>query len=137
MKELFENNIFGQGVENPYGKFFIGKSYLNLLNEKGVPVCNVTFEAGCRNNWHIHLADKGGGQILLCTNGEGWYQEWNKPAQRLKPGDVVYIAPGVKHWHGATANSPFVHIALEVPGENTSNEWLESVDDEHYGSLEK
>jgi quercetin dioxygenase-like cupin family protein len=137
MSEKLEKNIFGQGVENPFGQFFIGKSYLNLLNEKGVGVCNVTFEPACRNNWHIHHADKGGGQILLCTEGRGWYQEWGKEAQELHPGDVVYIAPEIKHWHGAAADSWFVHIALEVPGENTSNEWLEAVDDLQYTVLEK
>jgi quercetin dioxygenase-like cupin family protein len=137
--EMAENlqNIFGQGIENPYGQYFIGKSYLNMLNDKGVLTCNVTFEPGCRNNWHVHHADKGGGQILLCTEGRGWYQEWGKPAQALNPGDVVYIAPEIKHWHGAAADSWFVHVALEVPGENTSNEWLEAVDDEQYAALTK
>lgn len=92
----------------------------------------MTFEPGCRNNWHVHHAKSGGGQILVCVAGRGFYQEWGKPAQELHPGDVVNIAPGVKHWHGAAPDSWFSHLALEVPGEETSNEWLEPVDDEGY-----
>lgn len=95
----------------------------------------MTFEPGCRNNWHTHRADKGGGQILVCVDGNGWYQEWGKPAQELHPGDVVTIPAGVKHWHGAAADSWFSHLAVEVPGENTSNEWQEPVSDEQYFSL--
>lgn len=106
-----------------------------MLTGSGVPVANVTFEPGCRNNWHIHHADKGGGQILLCTEGRGWYQEWGKEAQELHPGDAVTIPAGVKHWHGAAKDSWFSHLALEVPGENTSNEWLEPVAEEWYGKL--
>ena len=131
-------NIFGQGRENSaFAKFFTGTSYLNPLTEPtdGVFMANVTFEPSCRNNWHIHHAAKGGGQILLCVAGEGWYQEWGKPARALAPSDVVVIPPEVKHWHGAKKDSRFSHIAVEVPGENTSNEWLEEVDDEHYGNL--
>ena len=136
-KELFDReNVFGLGNANTaYAQYFIGNSYLNPLTEAGkcpVFLANVTFEPGCRNNWHIHHASKGGGQILLCTDGEGWYQEWGKPAQALRPGDAVTIPAGVKHWHGAKANSWFSHLAVECPGENTSNEWLEAVDDEHY-----
>lgn len=133
-----KTNIFGQGRENSaFAKFFTGTSYLNPLTEPadGVFMANVTFEPSCRNNWHVHHATKGGGQILLCVAGEGWYQEWGKPARALKPGDVVVIPPEVKHWHGAKKDSWFSHIAVEVPGENTSNEWLEEVDDEHYGNL--
>ena len=131
-------HIFGLGRENSaYAKYFIGTSYLNALTSPadGVFMANVTFEPACRNNWHIHHADKGGGQILLCVAGEGWYQEWGKPARALKPGDVVVIPPEVKHWHGAAKNSWFSHIAAEVPGENTSNEWLEEVTDEQYDNL--
>ena len=95
----------------------------------------MTFEPGCRNNWHVHHADNGGGQILVCLAGEGWYQEWGKEAQLLHAGDVVNIPVGVKHWHGATANSWFSHLAVEVPGENGSNEWLEAVGDDVYGKL--
>ena len=133
-----KQNIFGLGRENSaYAQYFIGTSYLNALTSPadGVFMANVTFEPACRNNWHIHHADKGGGQILLCVAGEGWYQEWGKPARALKPGDVVVIPPEVKHWHGAAKNSWFSHIAAEVPGENTSNEWLEEVTGEQYNNL--
>ncbi|MCI9112141.1 MAG: cupin domain-containing protein [Eubacterium sp.] len=135
MSDLSNSVIFEKGEENPFGKFFIGKSYLNMLSTEGVVIGNVTFEPGCRNNWHIHKADKGGGQILLCTGGKGWYQEWGKPAQELNAGDVVHIPAGVKHWHGAAKDSWFVHIAVEVPGENTSSEWCEPVSDEEYNNL--
>lgn len=130
--------FFGLGQENTaYAKYFIGKSYLNPLTDgsKTVFIANVTFEPGCRNNWHIHHAAKGGGQLLVCVDGEGWYQEEGKPAQILKPGDVVTIPAGVKHWHGAKKDSWFSHLAVEVPGENTSNEWLEAVTDEQYNAL--
>ena len=128
--------MFGLGAPNDaFAKYFIGKSYLNPINKEGVFIANVTFEPGRRNNWHVHRAVKGGGQILLCTDGEGWYQEAGKKAQKLMPGDVVYIAPGIKHWHGATKDSWFSHLSLEVPGENTSNEWLEAVSDEEYSKL--
>ncbi len=138
-KREFESaNIFGLGQENAaYAQFFIGKSYLNPLTPAGVQpfFANVTFEPGCRNNWHVHHAKSGGGQILLCVAGEGWYQEWGKPARGLKPGDVVVIPAGVKHWHGAKKNSWFSHIAVEVPGEETRNEWLEPVTGEQYDNL--
>lgn len=123
--------FFGQGEPNTaFAKYFIGQSYLKPLTDpkKTVFLANVTFEPGCRNNWHIHHAASGGGQILLCVDGEGWYQEEGKPAQSLEPGDVVTIPPEVKHWHGAKANSWFSHIAVECPGEDTSNEWLEPVE---------
>lgn len=130
-------DVFPRGAENTaFSEYFIGKSYLNLLTEQGVPIANVTFEPGCRNNWHIHHASEGGGQILLCTAGQGWYQEWGKPAQQLNPGDVVVIPPQVKHWHGAAADSWFSHLAIEVPGKELSNEWLEPVSDEQYRLLE-
>lgn len=127
--------LFEIGEENPFGQFFIGQSYLKMLCMEGVGVANVTFEPGCRNNWHIHHAKSGGGQILLCTDGKGWYQEWDKPARELNPGDVVVIPPEVKHWHGAAKDSWFTHLAIEVPGEETTNEWCEAVDDEAYGKL--
>lgn len=130
-----EEILFGKGEPNPFGEFFIGKSYLNMLVTENIGLANVTFEPGCRNNWHIHHADKGGGQILLCTHGEGWYQEEGKEAQKLKPGSVVQIPAGVKHWHGASKDSEFTHIAIEIPGENTSNEWLEPVTEEEYEKL--
>ena len=125
--------FFGLGKPNDgFAQYFTGKSYLNPVLTEGLPVFNVTFEPGCRNNWHIHHAKKGGGQVLLCVDGEGWYQEWNKPARLLHAGDSVYIAPGVKHWHGAAQDSWFSHLAIEVPGEETSNEWCEPVTDEQY-----
>lgn len=130
------HDIFPRGAENTaFSEYFIGRSYLNLLTAQGVPIANVTFEPGCRNNWHIHHASEGGGQILLCTAGQGWYQEWDKPAQQLNPGDVVVIPPQVKHWHGAAADSWFSHLAIEVPGKKLSNEWLEPVSDEQYRLL--
>lgn len=128
--------IFGRGPENTgYAEYFSGQSFLNTLNTEGVYIGNVTFEPGCRNNWHIHHADEGGGQILLCTAGSGWYQEWGKPARALSEGDVVYIPAGMKHWHGASKESWFTHLAVAVPGEKTSNEWLEPVSDEAYQKL--
>lgn len=127
---------FPKGPENTgYAQYFIGTSYLQPLVTEGVNISNVTFEPRCRNNWHIHHATKNGGQILLVTAGRGWYQEWGKEARELKTGDTVYIPAGVKHWHGAAADSWFVHIAIAVPGENTSNEWLEPVSDEEYNKL--
>lgn len=131
--------FFGLGEPNTaFAQYFIGQSYLKALTgpDDHLPIFNVTFEPGCRNNWHVHRANKGGGQVLICVEGEGWYQEEGKPAQRLHPGDVVEIPANVKHWHGATARCWFSHLAFEFPGENTSNEWLESVDDETYDALE-
>lgn len=130
--------FFGMGEPNVnYAKYFIGQSYLKPLTDpkETVFIANVTFEPGCRNNWHIHHADKGGGQLLICVDGEGWYQEEGKPAQSLKPGDVVTIPPEVKHWHGAKKDCWFSNLAVEVPGENTSNEWCEPVTDEEYQQL--
>nr|WP_321469111.1 cupin domain-containing protein [uncultured Desulfobulbus sp.] len=136
METNLENSvIFDRGVVNPYGKYFSGTSYLNMLTLEGVITANVTFEPGCINNWHIHNADKGGGQILLVTGGRGYYQEFGKDARELRAGDVVVIPAGVKHWHGAAKDSWFVHIAVEVPGENGSNEWLEPVDKTEYAKL--
>ena len=129
-------SVFPVGKPNDaYAKYFVGKSYLDMISKEQVGVGNVTFEPACRNNWHIHHAKKGGGQILIATAGRGYYQEWGKPAVELKPGDVVNIPAGVKHWHGAAPDSWFQHLAIEVPGEGTSNEWLESVSDEDYGKL--
>jgi quercetin dioxygenase-like cupin family protein len=136
MTNTDNTDVFERGPENTaYAQYFVGQSYLNMLSTEGVVVANVTFEPGCRNNWHIHHAGKGGGQILLCTSGHGWYREWEKPARALHPGDVVHIPAGVKHWHGATKDSWFSHLAIEVPGEDTSNEWLEPVTDQDYASL--
>ena len=139
-REAFEKqDAFGIGAPNDaYAQYFTGQSYLKPLTTPGacpVFLANVTFEPGCRNNWHIHHAAKGGGQILLVTAGRGYYQEWGREAQELHPGDVVNIPAGVKHWHGAAPDSWFAHLAVEVPGEETSNEWLEPVSDEEYGKL--
>lgn len=138
--EFNKVNVFGKGQDNVnFAQYFTGASFLNPLTEPGkdpVFLANVTFEPGCRNNWHIHHAAKGGGQILICTAGEGWYQEEGEKAVSLLPGMVVTIPAGVKHWHGAKAGSWFSHISLEVPGEETSNEWLGPVTDEEYGKLE-
>ena len=129
-------NAFGKGAANTaYAQYFIGNSYLNPLTDPQVTalhLSNVTFEPRCRNNWHIHHAKSGGGQILVCVAGRGYYQEWGKPAQELRPGDVVNIPAGVKHWHGAAPDSWFSHLAVEVPGDETSNEWLEAVDNTVY-----
>ncbi len=136
MQEL-QNEIFPRGQKNDaFARYFIGQSYLCRLSTEQVPIANVTFEPGCRNNWHIHRAASGGGQILLVTGGRGWYQEWGQPARALRPGDVVNIPAGVKHWHGAARDSWFSHLAVEVPGTETSNEWLEPVDDDQYGRLD-
>ena len=130
--------FFGLGNPNvSFSQYFIGNSYLKPLTnpKETVFVANVTFEPGCRNNWHIHRATKGGGQILLCVDGNGWYQEEGKPAQSLHPGDVVTIPTNIKHWHGAKKDNWFSHLTIECPGENTSNEWLEPVIDEVYNNL--
>ncbi len=138
-KEEFDKlNIFGLGNPNDaFKEYFIGQSYLNMLakTEHGISFANVTFEPSCRNNWHIHHAKSGGGQVLICIAGYGYYQEWGKKVQKLSPGDIVVIPANVKHWHGAQPSSWFSHIAVEVPGEDTSNEWLEPVTDEEYNKL--
>ena len=128
--------VFPIGAPNDaFAKYFIGQSYLAPLSTSQVGIFNVTFEPGCRNNWHIHQADKGGGQILVCVAGRGYYQEWGKEPQELHPGDVINIVPGVKHWHGAAPDSWFSHLAVEVPGENSHSQWCEAVSDEEYGKL--
>lgn len=138
-KEFEQVNVFGKRMENSmFAQYFTGNSYLNLLLNPGetpVFLANVTFEPGCRNNWHIHHAKSGGGQMLICTAGEGWYQEEGKEAVSLQPGSFINIKPEVKHWHGAKADSWFSHIAVEVPGEECKNEWCEPVSDEEYGKL--
>ena len=137
-KDAWQNAIFFPvGEENPYGQFFVGRSYLAPLSTQQVPVYNVTFEPGCRNNWHVHHAASGGGQMLICVGGRGWYQEWGKAPVEMTPGTVINIPANVKHWHGAAADSWFSHLAIEVEGENTSNEWLEPVSDEVYDKLGK
>ena len=138
-KAFDAQNVFGQGQLNTaYAQYFIGDSFLNPLTrpQDGLFLANVTFEPGCRNNWHIHHATKGGGQMLVCTAGEGWYQEEGKEAVSLVPGKVIVIPANVKHWHGAKKDSWFSHIAFEIPGENCSNEWCEPVTDEQYNALE-
>lgn len=128
--------IFPIGAPNDaYAQYFSGQSYLAPISSSQVSIANVTFEPGCRNNWHIHHADEGGGQILVCVAGRGWYQEWGKAAQPLTPGNVANIPAGVKHWHGAAQDSWFSHLAVEVPGTDARNEWLEPVTDEQYGAL--
>ena len=128
-----KSGVFGIGEKNTaYAKYFVGQSYLNLLTTERVVTANVTFEPGCRNNWHIHHK---GGQILLVTSGRGWYQEWGQPARELHAGDVVNIPPEVKHWHGAAKNSWFAHVAIEVPADGASNEWCEPVADDAYNAL--
>lgn len=138
--EFARQNMFGLGAENTaYARYFSEQSYLNPLTkpEDGLFLANVTFEPGCRNNWHIHHAKKGGGQLLICTAGEGWYQETGKAPVSLTAGTVITIPPEVKHWHGAQKDSWFSHIAAEIPGEDTSNEWCEPVSNEEYNELEK
>ena len=136
MNDLSNSVIFARGPENTaYASYFTGQSYLNMVSLEQVVIGNVTFEPRCRNNWHIHRAKSGGGQILLCTGGRGWYQEEGKDAQELHAGDVVHIPAGVKHWHGAAKDSWFVHLAVEVPGEETRSEWCEPVTDEEYDKL--
>ena len=143
-KEIYADDgayggIFGLGEPNTaYAKYFVGKSYLKPLTDPKHTVfaANVTFEPRSRNNWHIHKADKGGGQILLCVAGRGWYQEWGKPAQELREGDAITVPANVKHWHGATKDSWFSHVAVECPGVNVANEWLEEVADDVYNAIE-
>ena len=134
MSEVKNPGVFPVGKPLPemFSEYFIGQAYLQPLTQRGGPISNVTFEPGCRNNWHIHHQ---GGQILLVTGGKGWYQAWGEPAQEPHPGDVVNIPPEVKHWHGAAKDSWFSHLAVEVPAEGSSNEWLEPVDDETYDTL--
>ena len=130
--------IFPIGQPNTgFARYFTGNSYLAPVSKEQVGIFNVTFEPGCRNNWHIHHAKSGGGQILICVAGHGYYQEWGKDAVEMRPGDVVNIPVGAKHWHGAAPDSWFSHLAVEVPGEENSSEWLEAVSDEAYSKAAK
>ncbi|HBS5428245.1 cupin domain-containing protein [Klebsiella variicola] len=134
MNEQFDgNSVFPRGDKNEaYAQFFTGTSYLTRLSSEGVAIGNVVFEPGCRNFWHVHHE---GGQILLVTGGRGWYQVWSEAARELKTGDVVNIPAGVKHWHGAAHDSWFAHIAVAIPAEGATTEWLEAVTDESYRQL--
>ena len=136
-KDAYQNTIaFPIGEPNDgFAQYFVGQSYLAPISTDQIGVFNVTFEPGCRNNWHVHHADDGGGKILVCVGGRGYYQEWGAQPIELLPGDHVNIPAGVKHWHGAAPDSWFSHLAVEVPGTNASNEWLEPVDDAQYGAL--
>jgi 4-carboxymuconolactone decarboxylase len=133
-KDRYQNTIFFPvgGPNDAYAQYFTGQSYLAPVSTEQVPIYNVTFEPGCRNNWHVHHAKSGGGQLLICVGGRGFYQEWGKEPVEMTPGTVVNIPPEVKHWHGAAADTWFSHLAIEVDGEDTSNEWLEPVDDDAY-----
>ena len=129
--------IFPIGEPNTaYEQYFIGNSYLAQISESQIPFANVTFEPGCRNNWHVHKAEKGGGQKLVGVAGRGWYQEEGKPAVEILPGTIIHIPANVKHWHGAAKDSWFAHLAFAVPGEESENVWLEPVTDEQYLSIE-
>lgn len=129
--------IFPIGEPNTaFGKYFIGNSYLYPVSKEQVGIFNVTFEPSCRNNWHIHKSVEGGGQVLVCIAGEGYYQEWGKPVQKLIAGDTINIPANVKHWHGATKDSWFSHLAVEVPGVDGQTEWLEPVDDDTYNLIQ-
>ena len=129
-------SVFPVGEKNDaFAKYFIGQSYLSPVSTSQVPVYNVTFEPACRNNWHIHHAKNGGGQMLICVAGRGWYQEYGKEPRELHPGDIVNIPAEVKHWHGAAKDTWFQHLAVEVPGEETGTEWCEPVGDEEYNIL--
>ena len=136
-KDRYQNTIFFPigSPNDAYAQYFVGQSYLSPVSTEQVTVFNVTFEPGCRNNWHIHHAKNGGGQMLICVGGRGYYQEWGKDAVELTPGTVINIPANTKHWHGAAPDSWFSHLAIEVPGEETSAEWLEPVSEEDYTSL--
>ena len=136
-RERYQRTLFFPigSPNDAFARYFVGQSYLAPVSTKQVPVFNVTFEPGCRNHWHIHHAANGGGQMLICVGGRGYYQEWGREARELRPGDVVNIPANVKHWHGAAPNSWFSHLAIEVPGEGASNEWCEPVAEEDYAKL--
>ena len=136
MRAHAKEMVFPIGTpNNGFAQYFSGRSFLAPVSTSQFGIFNVTFEPGCRNNWHIHHAKNGGGQILVCVAGRGYYQEEGKEAIEMKPGDCINIPAEVKHWHGAAADSWFSHLAVEVPGEETSNEWCEPVSDEEYGKL--
>ncbi|SEI96169.1 4-carboxymuconolactone decarboxylase [Lachnospiraceae bacterium A10] len=129
-KESYQKTIFFPvGEPNPYGEFFEGQSYLAPVSREQVSIFNVTFEPGCKNHWHIHHAKSGGGQLLICVGGRGYYQEWGQEPVEMTPGTVINIPAEVKHWHGAADDSWFSHLAIEVAGEETSTEWCEAVEE--------
>ena len=137
-KDNISNSVIfsrGQPLPEQFSRFFIGQAYLNMLipssSPLGCTIGNVTFEPGCRNNWHKHPS----GQILLVTSGRGWYQEEGKPARELHAGDVVEIPCDIKHWHGAAKDSWFVHLAIEANAKAGPAEWMEPVTDEEYKKL--
>ena len=135
-KDRYQNEIFFPiGEPNPYGDYFVGQSYLAPVSTEQLAIFNVTFEPACRNNWHIHHAKSGGGQMLICVGGRGYYQEWGRKARELHPGDVVNIPANVKHWHGAAPDSWFSHLAIEIEGTEGKTEWCEAVSDYDYNKL--
>lgn len=132
-KELGAGAVFEIGEKNEaFAKYFTGQSYLKMLTTEGVGIGNVTFEPGCRNWWHIHHK---GGQILLCTGGRGYYQEEGNEPIEMVPGTTIHIKPEICHFHGAAPDSWFSHLAIEVPAEGASNEWVRPVTDEEYSTL--
>ena len=135
-KDKYQNTIFFPVGEpnDAYAPYFDGQSYLAPVSEEQIVIHNVTFEPGCRNHWHIHKATSGGGQMLICVGGRGYYQEWGKEPVEMVPGTVINIPANVKHWHGAAPDSWFSHLSIGISGENTSNEWLEPVSDEDYST---
>ena len=136
-KEKHQNSMFfpiGE-TNDAFEKYFVGQSYIAPVSTQQIPIFNVTFEPGCRNNWHIHHAKSGGGQMLICVGGRGYYQEWGKEAVEMTPGSVINIPANVKHWHGAAPDSWFSHLAIEISGEETGNEWCEPVSEEEYNML--
>lgn len=135
-KDRYQNEIFFPiGEPNPYGDYFVGQSYLAPVSTEQLAIFNVTFEPACRNNWHIHHAKSGGGQMLICVGGRGYYQEWGRKERELHPGDVVNIPANVKHWHGAASDSWFSHLAIEIEGTEGKTEWCEAVSDDDYNKL--
>lgn len=133
-KDKYQNTIFFPIGEpnDAYAKYFVGRSYLAPVSTEQIPIFNVTFEPGCRNNWHIHHSVSGGGQMLICVGGRGFYQEWGKEAVEMTSGKIINIPANMKHWHGAAADSWFSHLAIEVAGDKTGTEWLEAVSDTDY-----
>lgn len=131
--------FFGMGEPNDgFAQYFTGNSYLNPVTKEDDPlqIHNVTFEPGCINHWHIHHASKGGGQVLIGVEGEGWCQIEGQDPIKILPGTIVEVPAGAKHWHGASKNSWFSHLAFMIPGEDLSNEWLEAVDEDFYNTLD-